>query len=162
MTRYGWAALCILTSFAAAQASEPKGARPASSSILLAQAGSVGGTLGKKDKSVSGDIGESQPPAKRKPVHRAMSEDSADTARKTGKKCPNIVGVWNSWASGLFGQGDTVFKQDGTATHRSGIPGVWKCDNGKLMISWGGETFGEFKLDSNKLVNSDGGVGFSR
>lgn len=108
--------------------------------IVVAQAGKPGGASG---KDVSNTLGNE---------YRAPPRPS----------CPNIVGVWNSWASGLFGQGDTTFKADGTATHRSGIPGVWRCESGKLMISWGGETPKEFKLTDNKLVNPDGGVGFSR
>jgi tetratricopeptide (TPR) repeat protein len=85
-----------------------------------------------------------------------------DTADARAAACPNIVGVWNSWASGIFGKGDTVFKSNGTATHGSGIQGVWKCEGGKIQMSWGGETPKLFTLQGNKLVNPVGIVEFSR
>jgi tetratricopeptide (TPR) repeat protein len=83
-------------------------------------------------------------------------------AQAARTSCPNIVGVWNSWASGLFGHGDTTFKSDGTAIHGSGIRGTWKCEGGKLQMSWGGSAPEVFTLRDNKLINSSGGVGFSR
>ncbi len=89
----------------------------------------------------------------------ALGATEARAARTT---CPNIVGVWNSWASGLFGKGDTTFRSDGTAIHGSGIRGVWKCEGGKIQMSWGGETPKLFTLQGGKLVDPGGIVGFSR
>jgi hypothetical protein len=77
--------------------------------------------------------------------------------------CPNIVGTWNSWASGLFGKGDTTFYKDGRAIHSSTIGGWWRCENGNLLISWAGETPGTFKLSGKQIINTKtGSVGFSR
>lgn len=90
---------------------------------------------------------------------RAML-DKRHVSRK--KACPNIVGVWNSWASGIFGKADATFNSDGTALHRSGIAGRWKCEDGKLKISWGGEDEKIFTLSSNRLLSASGMVGFSR
>ncbi len=134
--------------------------------VVLAQAGSVGGSIGKQGKSVSGNQDappQAAPAPRRKAVRAVEPDDETEKPARTGKKgCSNIVGTWNSWASGLFGQGDTVFRGDGTATHRSGIPGVWKCEGDKIRMSWGGESAKLFTVSDNKIVNADGGVGFSR
>ncbi|MGD0642854.1 MAG: hypothetical protein ABSC22_19105 [Roseiarcus sp.] len=76
--------------------------------------------------------------------------------------CPNIVGVWNSWASGLFGQGDTTFNSDGTVVHRSGNSGVWKCEGGKIVMTWGIGAPELYTVEDNKIINAAGIVGFSR
>ena len=79
-----------------------------------------------------------------------------------GGRCPNIVGTWQSWASLLFGQGDTTFNADGTAMHRSGIAATWKCRGDRIEMSWGGASPELFTLEGNQLINSHGVVGFSR
>lgn len=79
--------------------------------------------------------------------------------------CPNIVGVWNSWASGLFGKSDTTFAADGSATHRSEIVGKWWCKEGTLYLVWGSQT-GDYKItvspDGSKIYNYLGALSFSR
>ncbi|MBI4275518.1 MAG: hypothetical protein HY659_12555 [Rhizobiales bacterium] len=119
--------------------------------FVLAQAGSTGGTIGKQGKSISGGEDENPP---RQPAPPSGQRTS----------CPNIVGVWNSWASGLFGKADTTFGNDGTAKHRSGIPGTWKCESGQLVMTWGSGGVEHFTLspDRKKIIRSDGAVGFSR
>jgi len=69
----------------------------ATTTDALAQAGSIGGVLGKTDKSASG--GEEQTTNPPPSVKRALNHPSEPKP----SKCPNIVGVWDSWASGLFG-----------------------------------------------------------
>lgn len=68
----------------------------------IAQAGSTGGTIGKTDKSISGEGNGADPRSPvnsrskgKRPVESAASDQSS-TARS---KCTNIEGVWNS--SGL-------------------------------------------------------------
>lgn len=129
-------------------------ALPEAFPIIVAQAGSTGGTIGKQGKSVSGGEERSSPTQSAKPGQR-----------RGAASCPNIIGVWNSWASGLFGKADTTFNNNGTAIHRSGIPGTWKCENGQLTMIWGRSGRVEhFTLspDRKKIIRSDGAVGFSR
>lgn len=126
-----------------------------------------------KNKSISGGTpvktvapaAEPKSSKKRKP-RRQRNADTAEVESKkpAGKPCRYITGEWNSWASGLFGKSDTTFRSDGTATHRSGIPGKWWCESGKLFIQWGGEFFQEFTLsdDRKQIVGPTGGVAFGR
>jgi len=125
----------------------------------LSQAGSTGGIIGKHGKSVSGGEEPAKPPRKRS---SASAEGGA--RKKTASRCPNIVGTWNSWASGLFGRGDTTFSKDGTATHRSGIVGKWFCEKGKLHIEWPDAKPGIVTMsdDGKRLITSDGNVHMSR
>jgi tetratricopeptide (TPR) repeat protein len=78
-------------------------------------------------------------------------------------RCPDIAGDWQSWASFLFGEGDTTIKSDGTLVHRSGMSGVWTCQGDKVLMSWWGETPKTFTLQGNRLVNTaDGVTGYTR
>jgi hypothetical protein len=125
----------------------------------LAQAGSIGGSIGKTDKSVSGGEEQTQKPSR--PVTRAHNHSSEEKP----KACPNIVGIWDSWASGLFGKSDTTFNKDGTASHRSGITGKWWCDNGHIWLKWTTSDNHEIKLTAGGkkiVVVSDGHLVFSR
>jgi len=124
--------------------------------------GSTGGTLGKTDQSISGDQRRPPPPAKSSPPKKAAAPGPQP---EKGGRCPNIVGVWNSWASGMWGKGDTTFKSDGSATHSPGGAGKWWCANGQLHIDWGGSGKpGPVRLsaDGKKMLGSDGGIHMSR
>ena len=127
------------------------------------QPGNVGGTIGNRDKSVSGET--SPPRSTPKPRKAVTSTATATTTQKSkGQRCPNITGAWNSWASGMFGKGDAVFNKDGTATHRSGIPGKWRCEDGQLHIEWSDGKPGLVRLsaDRKQILNASGGVHASR
>jgi uncharacterized caspase-like protein len=79
--------------------------------------------------------------------------------------CPNIVGTWNSWASGMWGKGDATFYKDGTATHRSFFfNGKWFCKSGQLRIEWADGKPGAVTVspDGKKIFNSEGSVHMSR
>jgi hypothetical protein len=101
------------------------------------------------------------PPGKTPPPKKAVAPDPP--SGKSGP-CPNIAGVWNSWASGIWGKGDTTFKSDGSAMHNAGIPGKWWCEKGRLFISWGGNSIGAVTIsaDGKKIFGSDGGIHMSR
>ena len=95
----------------------------------------------------------------------AVPQKPTDQPAPAKEKCPNIVGTWNSWASGLFGKGDATFHANGACIHRSGIKGKWWCEGGQLWIAWGGENPKTFRLspDRKRIVHiADGSVSFSR
>src|SRR6185312_3918743 len=119
-------------------------------SVILAQAGSAGGSIGLKGKSAAGSVAPKSQP-------RRMAKPSVRVQRPGHKTaCPDIAGHWSSWASGLFGQNDTVFNADGTAYHSAGISGKWFCQNGQLHIEWPDGKPGRVKLsaDGKKLLDS--------
>lgn len=129
----------------------------------LAQAGSIGGTIGKTDKSASG--GQERPERPNQTIRPHQKEAvETTTVQKKATGCPNIVGAWDSWASGIFGKGDATFNEDGTATHRSGIPGKWWCENGQLHIEWADGRPGLVKVsrDGKKIISAGGGIHASR
>jgi len=124
----------------------------------IAQAGSSGGSVvppqsvGKKDKSISsGPSSQEQgaaPPATQAPA-KSVRPRRAARAKAPASRCPNIAGVWSSWASGITGKNDTVFGRDGSATHRSGIKGRWWCADGELHIEWPDRRPGVVTLSSD-------------
>lgn len=125
-------------------------------SIAIAQ-GSAGGSIGKQGKSVSGGE-DTERPAPRSgsgSVKRASKPAEAKQSR-----CPNIAGQWSSWASGMFGKGDTAFFPDGSASHKSGYNGKWFCANGQLRIEWSDGKPGAVRLspDGKTIYNWEGGV----
>jgi hypothetical protein len=127
-----------------------------------AGSGSTGGVIGNRGKSASGSV---EPTAGvPKTHHRKMrtSEISEKTSKRTS--CGNIVGTW-SWSGGLFGADDTTFNADGTAVHKSGITGTWKCRaGGEIYIDWKDWYKNRMKLspDGHTLTNLEGGSTFSR
>jgi hypothetical protein len=130
-------------------------------SSALAQAGSIGGTVGKQDKSISGGEEADRPrstPHMKRPAAKAQEKPSDHS-------CRSIVGTWSSWASGQFGPNDTQFKADGTITHPTS-KGTWSCENGQYVHVWA--TFGRrgpYRLSPNgkQLIKiQDGSVSFYR
>lgn len=131
---------------------------------VLSQAGSIGGAISKQNKSVSGDgEGISVARPSRKDRFGSVSTELDRGRRKPNSRCPNISGLWNSWASGIWGKADTNFSADGTASHRSGFAGKWFCENGQLRIEWSDGAPGAVKLspDQKRIIGS-GGVHMSR
>lgn len=100
----------------------------AEASSALAQAGSVGGTIGKQDKSISGveeDRPRASPPAKRS---TASTREAV-----SGRSCNRIVGTW-SW---YLGVSDSIFRKDGSALHpASGATGKWSCAGETVNVVW--------------------------
>jgi hypothetical protein len=96
----------------------------------LAQAGSIGGTIGKQDKSISGGEEAEKPRAAPAPKQPAAKRQEASADRSCGK----IVGTW-SW---YLGVSQSVFHKDGTALHpASGTPGKWTCAGNTVNVVWG-------------------------
>jgi hypothetical protein len=92
----------------------------------VAQAGSMGGTVGKQDKSASG--GE-EPAAPKSRSHKLASPPTAEKSKSSG--CGNIVGTYK-WILGTT----TVIKADGTTAHSTGPQGTWTCASGQVTIVW--------------------------
>ena len=102
----------------------------AGASSALAQAGSIGGTIGKQDKSISG--GEAVDAPRVAPLPKRSAAKTQETA--SGRSCNRIVGTW-SW---YLGVSDSVFRKDGTALHpASGTPGKWSCAGDTVNVLWG-------------------------
>ncbi len=141
--------------------------------MMLAQAGSTGGSIvapesiGKKGKSIS-----SSPAASRRGAAAPVGGEAAKPIKprrmarpkSRASRCPNISGVWSSWASGIMGKNDTTFGRDGTASHRSGIRGKWWCADGQLHIEWPDGLPGVVTLsdDRRTIFSRDGGVHMQR
>ncbi len=159
--------LLIGGSFTTARATMPEQPKR----VWLAQAGSSGGSvvqpesIGKKGKSISS---QPSPEVQRAPITsespRPAKPRRAARAKSPASRCPNIAGVWSSWASGFMGKNDTTFGRDGSATHRSGIRGKWWCADGQLRIEWPDGQPGLVKLssDGRSIVSDDGRVHMKR
>src|SRR5580704_7190143 len=96
----------------------------------LAQSGSIGGSVGKLDKSISGGAEPGTPCTAPQPKRAAAkTQESASSHR-----CGRIVGRW-SW---YLGVSDSVFHKDGTAFHpASGTNGKWTCAGDTVSVVWG-------------------------
>jgi len=91
-------------------------------SLVLAQAGSIGGTIGKQDKSISG--GEEADRPRAAPHSKRRATNSQETS--SGPACGRIVGTWK-WGGGL-GLTEMVFNQNGTVRQSlTGSAGRWSC-----------------------------------
>jgi hypothetical protein len=97
-------------------------------SSALAQAGSIGGSIGKQEKSISGGEEADRPRAAPhpKPPAAKAQETSSDHS------CGRIVGRW-SWYRG----NESVFRKDGSARHSpSGATGKWTCAGDTVSVVW--------------------------
>ncbi|MDP1865937.1 MAG: hypothetical protein Q8L13_06280 [Bradyrhizobium sp.] len=97
-------------------------------SQLFAQAGSIGGTIGKTDKSQSGadEAPSIRPePGTRKPARKA------DTPRNVASSsCSKMPGNW-AWFTGVT----AVIRANGTAT-AGPYSATWTCANDSVVMHW--------------------------
>jgi hypothetical protein len=99
-------------------------------SAAFAQAGSIGGSVGKQDKTLSGSEEADRPRAAPLPKQPAAKPHES----ASGHFCNRIVGRW-SW---YLGVSDSVFHRDGSALHpASGTPGKWTCTGDTVSVVWG-------------------------
>jgi len=91
--------------------------------VAFAQSDSIGGSLGKTDKSASG--GEPAPEARKR---AALKPAKAVTAREAS--CRYLVGAW------IWSPGTTIFAADGSERHSSGATGAWTCKDGVAIATW--------------------------
>jgi hypothetical protein len=114
----------------------------------FAQAGSVGGTIGNTDKSVSGGTETEQARRRPKPP-RPTSATS----------CQKIVGTW-AWNGGT----ETVFRQDGSGQHNLGSTSRWTCGGGRAVARWNNGYVDRISISSDGnslLVTNNQGTGFT-
>ena len=104
----------------------------AGASGTFAQAGSTGGTVGKQDKSVSGEQKE-QPEERRVAPRRTVSSPSGsiENPHEANSSCGRIVGTWH-W----FNNVDVVFRANHTAEATNGDTSTWVCDGGMYRVTW--------------------------
>lgn len=104
-------------------------ARSIDTSPALAQAGSVGGTIGNANKSVSG---EELTPSHHHVRQLGRRGERHRTARQGGSACTKFIGLWK----GALG-GDMVFKPDGTVVGvQPTDSGSWSCKDEQLNVTW--------------------------
>jgi hypothetical protein len=112
-----------------------------SSPIMLAQAGSTGGTIGKQNKSVSGSDEGAAP---RREVAKPPGQASSP--------CAKLPGTW-SW----FVNGDVTIRANGTHV-QGNLTGTWTCSNGQVVLVWSHGFTDRLTLspDGNNLDGSNG------
>ncbi len=91
----------------------------------FAQAGSVGGVVGKTGKSQSGS--EEQPPVRREPASGRQARPPRAVA---AAPCSKISGSW-SWFNGVT----VVIRPGGTATDGR-HSATWSCSNDAVVMRW--------------------------
>ena len=103
--------------------------------VAQIQPGSAGGTIGKHEKSISGD--EEQPKAK-----------NPTSPKATG--CGKIVGTW-TWH--YLVTTETVFRSDGSGSNSTGQTSSWTCSGGMVIARWDVGAVEHIKIsgDGNKL-----------
>ena len=118
-------------------------------SAAFAQAGSIGGTVGKQDKTISGSEEADRPRAAPPPKPPAAKpQESA-----SGHSCGRIVGRW-SW---YLGVSDSVFHKDGSALHpASGATGKWSCAGDTVNVTWSYQ--GTVRTDRITLSQDGNGI----
>jgi hypothetical protein len=81
---------------------------PARPSLMLAQAGTIGGTIAKENRSVTGGEVLPQPPRAAPELKRAKLAPTPAVGRLN--LCSKIAGVWTApgWWNSLYGRGDAA------------------------------------------------------
>lgn len=124
----------------------------------FAQAGSVGGIVGKRDKSISGSTEEARP---RQASHSKRGHsDAAQTP--SGGPCDAILGTW-LWYRGVS---TMTFTRDGTIRNSFGTTASWTCAGTRSARSGSNGIKEEYKISQDgKSMHVDstwgGGVTFT-
>jgi hypothetical protein len=125
--------------------------------IALAQAGSVGGTIGKTDKSISGGVNvEGHASPKREAAPKRSVNTKIGNKNATHGGCQRIIGTW-TWFFGTT----TVFSSGGSASNSSGLTSTWRCAGGVVVALWSHGITDRITIssDGNRLsVSSSNGI----
>ncbi len=122
----------------------------------LGQGGNIGGTIGKKNKTVTGGDDQPAPPDKnsRPAKRRAATDQSVPVGRDS---CKSLVGTW-AWFLGP----QAVFAADRTVSHLQGYTGKWTCSKGAVVIVWNhGVTDRGTLSDDGKTLAVASGIGIN-
>jgi hypothetical protein len=92
--------------------------------VAQGQPGSTGGTIGKRDKSISG----SATPDERSPSTR---EHKPHHSAAKSSSCGRIVGRWK-WHFDT----KTVISSNGSARNSGGYTATWTCNEGQYVFVW--------------------------
>jgi hypothetical protein len=92
--------------------------------------GSMGGSVGKQDKSISGSDESSRPAPAATSKKSAKPKEPVQTASKSS--CQKIVGTWK-WHLGLQAM---TFSADGQVRSSLGVTGTWTCSPAGLRASY--------------------------
>jgi hypothetical protein len=124
----------------------------------FAQAGSIGGVVGKRDKSISGGAEEDAP----RPAPHPRPQHSVATQSPTSGPCDAIVGKW-LWYRSLS---TMTFIKDGTFRSNFGVAANWTCAGTRSARSDSNGVKEEYKISQDgKSMHVDstwgGGVTFT-
>ena len=127
-------------------------------SPALAQGGATGGTIGKQNKSVSGEAPRAPAATPQQPVPSARAV--RPEMQRPVDNCKRVAGTWtaNGWWNGVYGRGDVQLNADGTARHKSGIVGHWICQGTSFAMNWTNwvHSTGTLSADGNTVTYPDG------
>lgn len=130
-----------------------------SAGIVVAQGGTVGGTIGKQRKSVSGgdeptERRRAAPPPRRKTAPATGSRTSRQPA---ASRCGRAAGTW-AWFNG----GTVTIGAGGTASSGS-LTASWSCMGGQIIIVWSHGYTDRLTLspDGNRLSGTNGIIAVS-
>jgi hypothetical protein len=105
--------------------------------VAQVQPGSIGGTVGKQDKAVSGGNApeESRPSTRKQEPHPSVAKSSS---------CERIAGTW------LWGDSTVVAKPDGTAHNSYGnVDGTYTCSGRQYVFVFAGAFVNRVTLSAN-------------
>ena len=121
--------------------------------LVLAQAGSTGGTIGKENRSVSGGVenaplgSDGNPPRSRSSVARTPK------GSRSGDSCGRVVGSW-TWSNGI----GVVVKSGGTAEAIDGGRATLNCGSGTYLFTWSAGNLSRMTLSSDGRRMSGTGI----
>ena len=98
---------------------------------VFGQAGSIGGSVAKIDKSISGE--EQSEPQQRRQGERP-SRGPVASEKAAGNLCQKIVGRW-AWIN-AGGTSETVFSPGGAGQNPASMTSAWTCSNGIAIVKW--------------------------
>ena len=116
--------------------------------LAFGQAGSIGGTIGKSEKSVSGGTDTEQPSVKQSRSGPVSGRHSV--AAQSPNDCRKVVGIWTFTFEKSF---ETAINSNGTGSFGPGLDFTWTCSGNQFAYTALGIT--------ERLTLSPGGMAMS-